>query len=107
MNRWNLLATLAVMALSCAADASNQDPKPQPLRVFIRGGAKTHGPGEHDHPSFLKDWSALLAARGAVVDGAMQFPTAAQLEKSDVLVMFAAEAGTISPEDRVNLEAFT
>jgi len=29
----------------------------EPLRVFIRSGPKTHGPGAHDYPSFLKDWS--------------------------------------------------
>ena len=30
------------------------------LRVFIRAGAKTHGPGQHDHPRFLADWKKLL-----------------------------------------------
>ena len=38
---------------------------PQPLRVFIRGGVKTHGPGQHDHPRFLKEWKELLRERGA------------------------------------------
>src|SRR5262245_46992541 len=98
-----ILAALFV-ALSCAS-AENQETKP--LRIFIRGGAKTHGPGEHDHPAFLRDWSELLRSRGAVVDGALQFPTADQLGKTDVLVIFAAEAGTIAPDDRANLESFT
>jgi putative membrane-bound dehydrogenase-like protein len=78
----------------------------QPLRVFIRGGVKTHGPGQHDHPRFLTEWTKLLTERGAKVDGAMDFPTAAQLEKADVLVMFAAEAGTIAPEQRAYLDKF-
>jgi putative membrane-bound dehydrogenase-like protein len=84
-----------------------QDQKEAPLRLFIRAGVKTHGPGEHDHPAFLKDWTELLKSRGAIVDGGMEFPTAAQLEKSDVLILFAAEGGTIAPEDRATLDAFT
>jgi len=101
-----ILAVVAV-ALSCSTEVPAQDSNQAPLRIFIRGGAKTHGPGEHDHPQFLKDWTELLRARGAAVDGALQFPTAEQLAKTDVLVMFAAEAGTIEPADRENLEAFT
>jgi hypothetical protein len=27
-----------------------------PLRVFIRGGVKSHAPGAHEHARFLKDW---------------------------------------------------
>src|SRR6185295_15541108 len=100
------LSALAVLVLSCSASPA-QDKKDAPLRIFIRAGVKTHGAGEHDHPSFLKDWSDLLKARGAQVDGALEFPTAAQLAKTDVLVMFAAEAGTVAPDDRANLEAFT
>src|SRR4051812_17983764 len=110
--------TCLLLGLSCSADAESQaaaagaTPAAQdyiqaPLRIFIRAGAKTHGPGEHDHPQFLKDWTELLRARGATVDGALAFPTAEQLEKTDVLVMFAAEAGTITPADRANLDAFT
>jgi putative membrane-bound dehydrogenase-like protein len=106
MKPWSLFSVVAAMILSCSG-APAQDKKDAPLRIFIRAGVKTHGPGEHDHPAFLKDWSELLKARGAVVDGAMQFPTAEQLEKTDVLVLFAAEGGTVAPEDRVNLEAFT
>ena len=102
-------AILAVVgiALSCSTESPAQDNNTAPLRIFIRGGAKTHGPGEHDHPQFLKDWTELLRERGAVVDGALAFPTGEQLAKTDVLVMFAAEAGTIEPADRANLETFT
>ena len=86
---------------STAADA--------PLRVFLRGGPKTHGPagnGLHDHQRWLQDWQKLLATRGAKVDGGMKFPSGAQLENTDVLVMFAAEAGSIAGTDRSNLEKF-
>lgn len=78
----------------------------EPLRVFIRGGVKTHGPGQHDHPRFLGEWTKLLNERGAKVDGGMDFPTAEQLEKADVLVMFAADAGKISPPQREYLDKF-
>jgi putative membrane-bound dehydrogenase-like protein len=80
-----------------------------PLRIFLRVGKKTHGPagnGQHDGPTFLKDWKPLLAGRGAKVDGAVAFPTAEQLENTDVLVMYTEEGGTIKPEDRVNLDKF-
>jgi uncharacterized protein len=78
----------------------------EPLRVFIRGGVKTHGPGQHDHPRFLGEWTQLLTDRGATVAGSMDFPSAAQLEKADVLVMYAAEAATILPDQRAYLEPF-
>src|SRR5436309_13627657 len=81
-------------------------PAAEPLRVFIRAGAKTHGPGQHDHLRFLAEWKELLNQRGARADGAMDFPTAEQLERTDVLVMFAAEAGTISPAQRETLDRF-
>src|SRR5688500_19270233 len=78
----------------------------EPLRVFIRGGVKTHGPGQHDHPRFLSEWKDLLNQRGAKADGSMDFPTAAQLAQTDVLVMFAAEARNIKPDQREYLDTF-
>ncbi len=81
----------------------------QPLRIFIRAGQKTHGPagnGVHDHPTFLKDWTALLRERGAVVNGRIGFPTADELEKTDVIVFYSEEGGTINSEDRANLDKF-
>ncbi|HVT81518.1 MAG TPA: ThuA domain-containing protein [Phycisphaerae bacterium] len=81
------------------AAASQQEP----LRIFLRGGPKTHGPadnGQHDGPTWLKEWKPLLEARGATVDGALKFPTAEQLEKTDVLVMFTADGGKIQGEQR-------
>lgn len=81
----------------------------EPLRVFIRAGEKTHGPadnGLHDHPRFLADWTKLLSERRCRVNGGMEFPTAAQLEKTDVLILFAANGGTIPPAQREYLNAF-
>src|SRR6266498_3045088 len=94
------IVSLLLAALLCSIPARAA----QPLRVFIRGGVKTHGPGQHDHPRFLSEWKDLLNQRGAQADGAMEFPTAAQLEQTDVLLMFAAEAGTISPAQREALD---
>jgi len=97
------LLWLVFLASSLPVSAAPSDP---PLRVFIRAGVKTHGPGQHDHPRFLKDWTKLLAERGAKADGAMDFPTESQLAATDVLAMFAAEAATIKPDQRGYLDKF-
>ena len=76
------------------------------LSVFIRAGKKTHGPGAHDHPRFLTDWSKLLKERGAKVDGALEFPTDEQIKEADVIVFYAANAGTMNPEQRALLDRF-
>ena len=97
---------IAWLVLFCALPLYAADP---PLRLFLRAGVKTHGPAEnglHDHPRFLADFTQLLADRGAKVEGAMTFPSGEQLEKTDVLVMFAAEAGSIEGQERSNLEKF-
>src|SRR6185295_9445471 len=81
----------------------------QPLRIFIRAGKKTHGPagnGQHDGPTFLKDWSQMLKDRGAVVNGKIGFPTAEELENTDVIVFYTEEGGRINTEDRANLDKF-
>lgn len=78
----------------------------EPLRVFIRAGVKTHGPNQHDHPRFLGDWTQLLGERGMKVDGGMQFPTAAQLAATDVVIIYAADGMKITGEDRANFEKF-
>src|ERR1041385_194489 len=78
----------------------------EPLRVFIRAGVKTHGPNQHDHPRFLKEWTTLLTKRGMRVEGDMDFPEAAQLEKADVLVIYAADGMKIAGEQRADFEKF-
>jgi type 1 glutamine amidotransferase len=110
------LAVVGVLGLLAMAAAQAQEgvpqtarPQPEPLRIFLRGGPKTHGPaanGQHDGPSFLREWQPLLQGRGAAVDGALRFPTANQLVQTDVLVMFAADAGRIVGEERAAFEAF-
>jgi putative membrane-bound dehydrogenase-like protein len=79
----------------------------EPLRVFIRAGKKSHGPGAHDFPQFLKDWVPMLNERGVKADGGMDFPTKEQLDKTDVLILHAQEAGNIKiGEERKNLMEF-
>src|SRR5207253_4056712 len=58
-----------------------------PLHVFLYGGLKTHGEGQHDYPQFVADWSKLLMNRNAIVDGALHFPSARELANVDVLVI--------------------
>ncbi|OYV06844.1 MAG: hypothetical protein CFE26_04155, partial [Verrucomicrobiales bacterium VVV1] len=98
MNR--LLVPLLATALALSASAA-------PLRVFIRGGEKSHGPNAHEHERFLNDWKPLLTQRGMVVDGAKAWPTPEQLAKTDVLVMYAQEGGNATPEQKANLDVFT
>jgi putative membrane-bound dehydrogenase-like protein len=110
------LLVFAVVALAGLTDApaAHQTPpradgaaQPAPLRVFIRSGPKSHGPGAHDHPRFLKEWLPLLNARGARATGREGFPTKAELDDVDVLVLHAQEAGNIpDPADRQHLAEF-
>src|SRR5438132_3953027 len=101
----NWLKALAGLILLLSVCCS-QSFAAEPLRVFIRAGPKTHGPGQHDHPRFLHDWKELLDHRGLRADGATNFPTARQLQNSDVLLIYAPDGATIQGEDRANLEAF-
>ncbi len=100
MNR--LLATLCLFALCSLPSAAAE-----PLRVFIRAGEKSHAPGAHDFPQFLKDWVPLLNERGAKAEGSLEFPTKEQLDRTDVLILHAQEAGNIKiGEERKNLMEF-
>ena len=104
-----LLALVAVTHPGAAPLLQAPGQAQPPLRVFLRGAPKNHGPagnGLHDSEVWVREWGALLTARGARVDGGLQFPTPAQLENTDVLVMFAANAGTILGAERASLETF-
>jgi len=100
MKRLLTLVTLLAVALTSALSAA------EPLRVYIRSGPKSHGPGQHDHPRFLADWVPLLNSRGAVASGGNTFPTAAQLAETDVLVLHLQDGGNITGDDRAHLEAY-
>ena len=103
-------ATLIAQA-SPGAQAPADAPKipgqnPNGLQVYLRAGLKTHGPGLHDYPQFLADWSKLLTEHGAVVSGSLHAPLAEELSKTAVLVIYKGDAGYLSEEDRKALEAF-
>ena len=94
---------VAGVLLAAALAAGNAA---EPLRVFIRGGKKSHGPGAHEHEQFLRDWTALLGQRGARCEGAMEFPNAEQLARTDVLIMHAQEGGTVLLKQKSDLDQF-
>jgi type 1 glutamine amidotransferase len=106
-----VLAALAVAALTTV---NAQQPPPQtqtpsaapPLHVYIRAGLKTHGPGQHDYPQFLADWSKILTERSAIVDGSLHFPTPAELTNTDVIVMYKGDAGDMTADEKGTLEAY-
>jgi type 1 glutamine amidotransferase len=81
-------------------------PAAPPLSVFIYAGTKTHDIGQHDYPQFLADWSKILTERGAVVSGALQFPSARDLANVDVMVIYKGDAGYLGLEDRATLDSF-
>ena len=95
-----IAATAAILAATTVLRAA------EPLRVFLRAGVKTHGPNQHDHPRFLGDWTKLLGERGMKVDGSMIFPTAAQLEATDVVVIYAADGMKITGDERARFEKY-
>ncbi|MBB5353556.1 type 1 glutamine amidotransferase [Haloferula luteola] len=92
-----------LLALACLTLSLNAEP----LRIFIRGGEKTHGPGAHEHERFLNDWKVLLAERGAVTDGAKAWPSAEQFAATDVLVMYAQDGANATDEEKSNVAHFT
>ena len=68
MSRLLALVTLCALAFTSSLAAVEAT-----LRVFIRSGPKTHGPGAHDHPRFLAEWTVLLNARGAAAPSEERF----------------------------------
>jgi type 1 glutamine amidotransferase len=76
------------------------------MHVYIWGGLKSHGEGQHDYPQFLADWSKVLTQHGAVVDGALHPPSSADLEHTDVVVIYKGDAAYLSDADKANLEAY-
>jgi len=79
---------------------------PHGLQVYLRAGLKTHGPGLHDYPQFLADWSKLLTEHGAIVTGSLHAPLAQELTNVSVLVIYKGDAGYLTDADREALEAF-
>ncbi|HEY3940157.1 MAG TPA: hypothetical protein VGL97_22205, partial [Bryobacteraceae bacterium] len=71
--------------------AAAQRQNPAGMHIYLWAGLKSHLLGQHDYPQFLADWSKLLTQHGAVVDGALHPPTAADLEHTDVVVIYKGD----------------
>ncbi len=76
------------------------------MHVYIWAGLKSHQPGQHDYPQFLADWSKLLTEHGAVVDGGLHPPSPAQLEQTDVVVIYKGDAGYPLEDNRAAFDAY-
>ena len=98
--RFGVALTLLAVSLSVLPAAD------KPLRIFISVSGQTQGPGQHDYPRFLADWKPLLEGRGASVDGALRFPTKAELAQTDVLLIYAPDANRSGRTGRALLESF-
>ena len=77
---------------------------PKGMHIFIWSGLKTHQAGQHDYPQFLADWSKILTEHGAVVDGALHPPASADLEHTDVVVIYKGDAGFLSDSEKATIE---
>lgn len=82
------------------------DQNPNGMHIYIWAGLKSHLPGQHDYPQFLADWSKILTERGAVVDGALHEPSAADLEHADVVIIYKGDAGYIGETEKNLLETY-
>jgi type 1 glutamine amidotransferase len=85
---------------------AQQGQNPTGIHVYLYGGLKSHGPGEHDYPQWLADWSKVLTEHGAVVDGSFHFPSAERLAHTDVLIIYKGDAAYLAPQERADLQAY-
>ena len=76
------------------------------MHIYLWAGLKSHGPGQHDYPQFLADWSKILTEHGAVVDGALHSPGAADLEHTDVIVIYKGDAAYLSDAQKEMLDGY-
>ncbi|HWB29080.1 MAG TPA: ThuA domain-containing protein [Vicinamibacterales bacterium] len=120
MKRSLAVYSLVGAALAVSVVAAQQAPAPPgvanaapppaaaiaPLHIYLRAGMKTHGPGQHDYPQFLADWSTVLTQHGAVVDGSYHFPTAQELQGVDVIVSYKGDSGYMTESEKMVLEDF-
>jgi len=79
---------------------------PNGMRIYIWAGLKSHSAGEHDYPQFLADWSKILTEHGAVVDGALHPPSMADLEHTDVVIIYKGDAAYLSDEEKSLLRGY-
>lgn len=82
------------------------DQNPNGMHIYIWAGLKSHLAGQHDYPQFLADWSKILTDHGAIVDGALHAPRSADLEHTDVVVIYKGDAGYLDADEKAALEAY-
>ena len=104
------LSTHQACGQSLASPAAQAPPpwdqNPNGMRIYIWAGLKSHNAGQHDYPQFLADWSKILTEHGAKVDGALHAPRAADLEHTDVVVIYKGDAGYLDADEKAALEAY-
>jgi len=76
------------------------------MKVYLWSGLKTHGDGQHDYPQLLADFSKLLTTHGAVVEGGFHPPSASELSRADVVIVYKGDAGFMSKEQHAALTAY-
>ncbi len=76
------------------------------MHIYLWGGLKSHGEGQHDYPQWLADWSKILTEHGALVDGGFGPPSAAQLAIADVVVIYKGDAAYLGGTSKKDIEAF-
>lgn len=76
------------------------------MHIYLWGGLKSHGEGQHDYPQWMADWSKLLTEHGALVDGAFHPPGPADLAHTDVVVIYKGDAAYLGGESKATIEAF-
>ena len=113
-----LLSSVLFLSLPCVyaqAQAGNAAPQgaprpqgqnPNGMHIYMWAGLKSHGAGQHDYPQFLADWSKVLTDHGAMVDGAFHPPSAADLDHTDVVVIYKGDAAYITDSEKAALEAY-
>jgi hypothetical protein len=103
-----LLPVVAAVSLYAQAPGAPRIPgqNPDGMRIYLWGGLKTHGPGQHDYPQFLADWSKLLTEKGAVVAGGFRGPTREELARTDVVVIYKGDSGYLTDAAKADLEAY-
>lgn len=108
---WVVLLFAVVLPASGLEGQADRSPSPwgqnpNGMHVYIWAGLKSHLAGQHDYPQFLADWSKILTEHGAVVDGALHAPSPAELDHTDVIVLYKGDAAYLTEEERSALEAF-
>jgi type 1 glutamine amidotransferase len=73
------------------------------MHIYLWSGLKSHGEGQHDYPQLLADFSKLLTDHGAVVEGGFHPPTADELSRAEVVIIYKGDAGYMTPQQHQNL----